>query len=133
MMVLERLYRGEHPRVFGVDYPTPDGSCVRDFVHVMDIADAHLATLDYVVNPQRDWDVFNVGTGTGSSVLQVIDELANVTGFDTAPELAPRRPGDPAVVVASVDRITNVLGWRATYALPEILASAWQAWQFSPR
>lgn len=131
-MLLERLSRGERPRVFGIDYPTSDGSCVRDFVHVMDVADAHIASLEYLARPERPWDVFNVGTGRGSSVLQVVDELAKVTGLNAPPEMAARRPGDPASVVASVDRITSVMGWRAKSALPEILASAWQAWQFRP-
>lgn len=129
-MLVERISQGGRPQVFGGDYPTRDGSCVRDFVHVMDLAEAHIASLDYVARPDRSWDVFNVGTGKGSTVLEVVRELARVTGWDLAPEICARRPGDPASVVASVDRIADAMGWRAKAALPEILASAWQAWQF---
>jgi UDP-glucose 4-epimerase len=127
------ISRGERPRVFGVDYPTPDGSCVRDFVHVMDIAAAHIKSLEYLARPERDWDVFNVGTGSGYSVLQVIDELSRVAGLDISPVMDARRPGDPATCVASVDRITTVMGWRPSAALAQILASAWHAWQAQPR
>lgn len=130
-MLLERTSHGERPRVFGADYPTRDGSCVRDFVHVLDLAEAHIASLDYLDRPDRPWDVFNVGTGSGSTVLEVVSELARVTGRDMTPEICARRAGDPASVVASVARITAAMGWRAKAALPEILASAWQAWQFA--
>jgi UDP-glucose 4-epimerase len=129
-MVVQRLSRGERPTVFGTDYPTADGSCVRDFVHVMDIATAHLAALEYLARPTLGADVFNVGTGSGHSVLQVIDGLATVTELDPSPVMGPRREGDPASCVASVERIAAVMGWRARATLPEILASAWEAWQF---
>ncbi|MGV8968099.1 MAG: UDP-glucose 4-epimerase GalE [Cellulomonas sp.] len=132
-MVLDRLSRGERPLVFGTDYPTPDGSGVRDFVHVLDLADAHIAALTYLTNAERSWDVFNVGTGQGSSVLEVVGELARITGELLAPKLVDRRPGDPASVVASVTRIADELGWRARAHLPEILESAWAAWQEGPR
>ncbi len=127
--LFERLSRGEPPMVFGDDYPTPDGSCVRDFVHVMDIATAHIKALEYLARPERDWDVFNVGTGSGYSVLEVIGELSKVTGRTISPIIGARRDGDPAICVASVDRITTALGWRPQAALPEILASGWNAWQ----
>ncbi|WP_407341724.1 UDP-glucose 4-epimerase GalE [Pengzhenrongella phosphoraccumulans] len=126
-MVLDRISRDEHPQVFGNDYRTPDGSCVRDFVHVMDVARSHLAALDYAARPVREHDVFNVGTGIGSSVLQVVHGLIALAGASSSPDLAPRRPGDAASFVASVDRIAETLGWRARAGLPEILASAWAA------
>jgi UDP-glucose 4-epimerase len=126
-MVLDRLVRGERPQVFGSDYPTPDGTCVRDFVHVMDLARAHLAALDYLDRDDRPFDVFNVGTGRGDSVLEVVRQLGAVTGLDSTPVVLGRRPGDPARVVASVDRIGAVLGWRAEAGLSEILTSAWSA------
>nr|WP_242511636.1 UDP-glucose 4-epimerase GalE [Cellulomonas sp. HLT2-17] len=129
-MLLQQKSLGQQPKVFGGDYPTPDGTCVRDFVHVLDLAQAHVASLDYVARPERAFDTFNVGTGIGSSVLEVVTELANLTGWDARPEILAPRAGDPASVVASVDRITGVMGWRAEAALPEILASAWKAWQF---
>ena len=127
-MVLDRLVRGERPQVFGSDYPTPDGTCVRDFVHVMDLARAHLAALDHLDRDDRQFDVFNVGTGRGDSVLEVVRQLGAVTGLDSTPVVQARRVGDPAGVVASVERIGAVLGWRAEAGLPEILASAWSAW-----
>ncbi|HZL01506.1 MAG TPA: UDP-glucose 4-epimerase GalE [Cellulomonas sp.] len=127
-MVLDRLVRGERPHVFGSDYPTLDGSCVRDFVHVIDLARAHLAALDYLDRDDRPFDVFNVGTGNGSSVLDVVEQLGSVTRLDSSPVVLGRRAGDPASVVASVDRIGAVLGWQAEAGLSEILASAWSAW-----
>lgn len=127
-MVLDRLVRGERPQVFGSDYPTPDGTCVRDFVHVMDLARAHLVALDHLDRDDRPFDVFNVGTGQGHSVLDVVRQLGAVTGLDSTPVVHERRPGDPACVVASVERIGAELGWRAEAGLPEILASAWSAW-----
>ncbi|CAN5366207.1 UDP-glucose 4-epimerase GalE [soil metagenome] len=127
-MVLDRLVRGERPQVFGFDYPTPDGTCVRDFVHVMDLARAHLAALAYLGRDDRPFDVFNVGTGRGSSVLEVVRQLGVVTGLDSTAVVLGRRSGDPTAVVASVERIGQVLGWRAELGLPEILTSAWSAW-----
>jgi UDP-glucose 4-epimerase len=127
-MVLDRLSRGERPLVFGSDYPTPDGTCIRDYVHVMDVARAHVAALDYVALPVRDHDVFNVGTGIGSSVLQVVNGLLTAAGADSAPQLAARRPGDAASFVASVERIARTFGWTAREGLPQILASAWSGW-----
>lgn len=128
-MVLDKLSRGERPQVFGGDYPTDDGTCVRDFVHVMDIARAHLAALEYAARPARDFDTFNVGTGIGSSVLQVVAGLIAVSGAPLVPDLVGRRPGDAASFVASVDRIADCFGWRAQAGLPEILASACAAWR----
>jgi UDP-glucose 4-epimerase len=127
-MVLDRLVRGERPQIFGSDYPTPDGTCVRDFVHVIDLARAHLAALEYLDRDDRPFDVFNVGTGKGSSVLDVVGQLGAVSGLDSSPMVLGRRPGDPSSVVACVDRIGSALGWRAEAGLLEILTSAWSAW-----
>jgi len=129
-MLLRQKSLGQQPQVFGADYATPDGSCVRDFVHVLDLAKAHVASLGYVAKPRQEFDTFNVGTGIGSSVLEVVKELARVTGWDAPIQFCPRRPGDPDRVVASVDRISDHMGWRAEFSLPEILTSAWTAWQF---
>ncbi|RLP76000.1 UDP-glucose 4-epimerase GalE [Mycetocola tolaasinivorans] len=127
-MVFERLDAGESPLVFGGDYPTPDGSCVRDYVHVSDLADAHLATLDDLEQRADGWhDVYNVGTGTGTSVLEIARIVREVTGIEIAPELRPRRAGDPAIVVASAAKIERELGWRARRDITEIIASAWNA------
>jgi UDP-glucose 4-epimerase len=132
-IVLRALTAGEQPRVFGADYPTPDGTCVRDYVHVLDLADAHLAALDYLELDQRPYDLFNVGTGVGASVREVLDEVGRATGYDLAPQVVERRPGDPATLVADPARIAGVLGWRSSRALPEIVASAWSAWPHTPQ
>lgn len=126
-IVLDALDRGEQPRVFGDDYDTPDGTCIRDYVHAEDLAEAHVAALDYLRGEDRPHRVFNVGTGTGSSVLEVLDAIARATGTEITPEIAPRRPGDPARLVCSTDRIEETLGWRATHDLDEIVTSAVQA------
>lgn len=126
-MVLERLSRGEAPVVFGTDYPTPDGTCIRDFVHVMDLAEAHLAALAAL--DAQAWSVLNVGTGTGASVLEVVRGLQRVVGTDDEMSWADRRAGDPAVVVADPAAIDQSLGWRARRTLDDILADAWDAWQ----
>ena len=127
-MVLDRLTHGDRPQIFGADYPTSDGTCIRDFVHVLDLAKAHLAALDYLDRASRPFDVFNVGTGVGASVLSVVTALACVTGVDSPPIVLDRRSGDPARVVASVERIGASLGWRAEAGLTDILESAWAAW-----
>lgn len=126
-MVLERLDRGLPPQVFGADYATPDGTCVRDFVHVLDLADAHLAALDHLDRDERTDDVLNVGTGVGASVRQVLAEVARTTGCDQPAEVLPRRPGDPPALVASTERFTAATGWRAQRGLREIVESAARA------
>ncbi|MDQ4008650.1 MAG: NAD-dependent epimerase/dehydratase family protein, partial [Actinomycetota bacterium] len=127
-IVLRALTDGTQPIVFGDDYPTDDGTCIRDYVHVVDLADSHLAALDYLDRDDRPHDVFNVGTGTGASVSEVLRQIARVTGFDVSPTVGPRRPGDPAALVADVSRIDEALGWRAEHDLTAIVDSAWQAW-----
>lgn len=126
-IVLECLEQGVPPKVFGGDFPTPDGTCVRDYVHVLDLAEAHLAALDYLNLEDRPFDVFNVGTGVGSSVLQVIAEVAAASGKKIVPTMQPRRPGDPASLKADVRRIQSVLGWSAKHDLTDIIVSAWEA------
>jgi UDP-glucose 4-epimerase len=113
-------------KVFGEDYPTPDGTCLRDYIHVMDLADAHIRALT-ALERGRPSNAFNVGTGTPQSVRQVIDTVSRVVGKPVAWEPAPRRPGDPAVLYASADRARNELGWRPKYAdLEVIVRHAWQ-------
>lgn len=132
-IVLAGLERGERPRVFGTDYPTPDGTCVRDFVHVQDLARAHVAALRYLGAPGAPaFDVLNVGTGTGASVLEVVGRLVSLTGSDVRPELEGRRAGDPANVVAAVDKIERLTGWRAELDLDQILTSALSARRQTP-
>ncbi|MGV8978448.1 MAG: UDP-glucose 4-epimerase GalE [Cellulomonas sp.] len=135
-MVLRRLVSGQAPQVFGTDYSTPDGSCVRDFVHVLDVARAHTAALDHLHRPRAPdgtgFDALNVGTGVGASVLEVVRTLGRITGLDATPILAERRAGDAPSAVATVDRIRAVLGWRAESDLEATLRSAWSAWQSLP-
>lgn len=131
-MVLDRLTRGEAPRVFGTDYATPDGTCVRDFVHVLDLARAHIAALEHTATaPAGSCEVLNVGTGTGASVAEVVEALGRITGIRVPVVHEPRRAGDPPSVVAAVDRIRDVLGWTAQEDLESILTSAWSAWNAS--
>ena len=129
-MAFERIVAGEAPRIFGDDYPTPDGTCVRDYISVVDIAEAHVAALeDLVAGNSAPYRVFNIGRGQGSSVREVLDAVAKVTGNDIKPVVVERRPGDPARIVASADRIRSELGWTAKHDLEDMVASAWAAWQ----
>ncbi|HEU0102300.1 MAG TPA: UDP-glucose 4-epimerase GalE [Mycobacteriales bacterium] len=127
-MVFDRLEQGARPRVFGDDYDTPDGTCVRDYVHVADIADAHLAAAK-ALDAGAPGATYNIGRGEGSSVLDVLRVVAEVTGLDTSPEVVARRPGDPARIVARVDRIAEGLGFTARHDLPAMVDSAWTAWR----
>jgi len=112
-------------KVFGRDYDTPDGSCVRDYIHVMDLAEAHLLALEHIAGAQERI-ALNLGTGTGYSVLEVIDAARQVTGAEIPAEDAPRRPGDPPAVGAGVARAAAGRGGRASRSgIEEIIASAW--------
>lgn len=122
-MVLERLDAGQSPQIFGDDYATPDGTCVRDFVHVRDLADAHLAVLDALPRQPEPHRVYNVGTGRGASVRDVVEGIRRRLVDAPAAVTRPRRPGDPAAVVADVTRIADELGWRAQHDLDDILDS----------
>lgn len=126
-IILDALDRGATPKVFGDDYDTPDGTCIRDYVHVLDLAEAHIAALEYLKRDKREHRVFNVGTGQGSSVLEVIDAVARVKGIEITPEFVERRPGDPARLVCSNDRIREALGWSSDNTLDDIVRSAVEA------
>ena len=126
-IVLGRLAEGKAPIIFGDDYDTPDGTCIRDYVHVKDLAEAHIAALDYMKAGGTTETVFNVGTGTGASVKEVIDTIAEVTGRDIVPEMGERRAGDPPALVADVSRIQALLSWKAEFGLEEIVRSAVEA------
>ena len=127
-LVFRALSAGERPTVFGGDYPTPDGTCIRDYVHVADIADAHLAAAR-ALESGSPGATYNIGRGEGSSVLDVLRVVAEVTGRDVDPEVVERRPGDPARVVAAVDRIREELDVTATRDLEDMVRSAWSGWQ----
>ena len=119
------LGRAQAAQVFGKDYPTPDGTCIRDYIHVMDLALAHVAALEYLLggNPSA---VFNLGTGNGYSVLEVIRQVVTSTGKEFPLEIAQRRPGDPAVLVADPSKARTALGWSARHSsLSEIVDTAW--------
>ena len=116
--------------VYGDDYPTHDGTCVRDYIHVTDLAQAHILALDYLMNGGEN-NVFNLGNGVGFTVKEVIDVARAVTGHPIPAETAPRRAGDPAQLVASLEKAKSVLGWKPRYDdLNAIVSSAW-AWHKS--
>ncbi|MFI5882256.1 UDP-glucose 4-epimerase GalE [Streptomyces sp. NPDC051554] len=127
-MVFEKLTENAPPRIFGDDYATPDGTCVRDYIHVVDLAEAHVAAARALqASPGRALTL-NIGRGEGVSVREMIDLINAVTGYDRPPTVHPRRPGDPARVVASADRITTELGWKAKHDVQDMIASAWEGW-----
>ncbi|MEU6481386.1 UDP-glucose 4-epimerase GalE [Streptomyces sp. NPDC047017] len=127
-MVFERLTQDTPPRVFGDDYPTPDGTCVRDYIHVVDLADAHVATARALRGSPGLARTLNIGRGEGVSVREMIDTINAVTGYDRPPTVTPRRPGDPARVVASADRVRTELAWKARHDLHDMITSAWAGW-----
>jgi UDP-glucose 4-epimerase len=111
-------------QIFGEDYPTPDGTCIRDYIHVSDLADAHLLALQALET--RDRLIFNLGNGQGFSVREVIESARRVTGHPIPAEVHPRRAGDPAVLVASSEKAIRELGWKPKYTqLDEIIRTAW--------
>jgi UDP-glucose 4-epimerase len=119
------LGKRDQAAIFGTDYPTPDGTCVRDYIHVLDLASAHLLALDAL--GRRDRLIYNLGNGKGFSVREVIEVARSVTGHPIPVSEAPRRTGDPAVLVASSARIERELDWRPEYAtLESIIRSAWE-------
>lgn len=126
-LVFDALLDGRAPQINGTDYPTPDGTCVRDYVHVADLAAAHVAAAAALSAGTPLQPVYNLGSGDGLSVRQIMDTVAEVTGIDRAPVLAPRRPGDPARIVASRELAARDLGWRMTHTPTQMVASAWDA------
>ncbi|GGR79348.1 UDP-glucose 4-epimerase GalE [Streptomyces aureoverticillatus] len=128
-MVFEKLTDGAAPRIFGADYPTPDGTCVRDYIHVTDLAEAHVAVARHLAGAAPGTDVtLNVGRGEGVSVRAMVDLIAEVTGYDIPAEVTERRAGDPARVVAAADRMSAELGWSAKRDVREMVESAWAGW-----
>jgi UDP-glucose 4-epimerase len=120
------LGRSNRLEIYGTDYDTPDGTCIRDYIHVSDLADAHLLALGYL-NDGGQSDVFNLGNGKGFSVREVITSAMRITESNIPCREADRRPGDPAVLIGSSDKIRNILGWEPRYnGLDTIIATAWQ-------
>jgi len=131
-MVFRRIVEGRAPQIFGDDFDTPDGTCVRDFVHVGDIASAHTAAARALGEGRLHELTANIGRGAGVSVREMVTVIREVTGTADAgwaePEVRPRRAGDPPRVVAAADAIRTALGWEARYGLREMVASAWDGW-----
>ena len=128
-VVFDMLFRGETPRINGDDYPTPDGTCVRDYVHVSDLALAHVAAAARLDAGEPIEPVYNLGSGGGTSVREIMTAIGDVTGVDFEPIVGARRPGDPARIVASNDLAARDLGWRMRHSLQDMVRSAWAARQ----
>jgi UDP-glucose 4-epimerase len=127
-IVCNLLTQGKVPQIYGTDHPTPDGTSVKDYVDVGDLARAH-ANAAHALEAGRDLEpVYNLGSGTGTSVRQIMDAARRVTGIDFTPTEGPRRPGDPSRVVASGELAARDLGWKNTHSVDEMFASAWKAW-----
>ena len=126
-LVIEALLEGKTPRINGVDYPTADGTCVRDYVHVGDLANSHVAAARALEAGRELRPAYNLGSGEGLSVRQIMDSMARVTGIDFTPEIGERRPGDPARIVADGKAAAADLDWRMSYSVDEMVASAWSA------
>jgi UDP-glucose 4-epimerase len=126
-IVFDRLLAGGTPRINGDDYPTPDGTCVRDYVHVADLAHSHVVAAQKLAAGEELEPVYNLGSGTGSSVRQIMDAVREVTGLEFTPEVGPRRPGDPARIVATGELAGRDLDWRMRHDLVDMVASAWNA------
>jgi UDP-glucose 4-epimerase len=124
--VFAALKAGKNPEIYGSDYPTKDGSCIRDYIHISDLAKAHLVALEKVFTSRVD-EVYNVGSGTGYSVTEMINQIAESIGKPITPTLSPRRPGDTAQLIASIAKIERDLGWKPERSLKEMIDSAWQA------
>ena len=125
-LLFRAIQTGEPITVFGDDYPTPDGTCIRDYIHVRDLAEAHILALNHLLSGRAS-AAFNAGTGTGFSVKEVIQAVEKVTGRKVPFTLGPRREGDPPSLVANSDRLKSALGWQPRYtSLEEIVSSAWR-------
>jgi len=124
-LVFDALAEGRTPVINGVDYPTPDGTCVRDYIDVGDLAASHVAAARVLAGGGTLRPVYNLGSGTGSSVREIMSAAASVTGIDFEPSIGPRRPGDPARIVASGELAAQDLDWRMRPSLTEMVASAW--------
>lgn len=126
-IVLQHLVgKREKVSMFGSDYDTPDGTCVRDYIHVTDLANAHILALEALLSEKKSAEIYNLGNGLGYSVKEVIETCEKVTGRKATVEIAPRREGDPARLVASSQKIFSELGWKAERDLETIIASAWK-------
>jgi UDP-glucose 4-epimerase len=126
-LVFDALLEGRTPRINGDDYPTPDGTCVRDYIHVADLAASHVAAARRLLAGEPIEPVYNLGSGDGVSVGEIMRTMAEVTGIAFEPEIAPRRPGDPARIVASGELAARDLDWEMRHTLQQMVSSAWSA------
>jgi UDP-glucose 4-epimerase len=132
-LVFDALAEGRVPYINGGDYPTPDGTCVRDYVHISDLAISHVAAAQALLADRPLEPVYNLGSGTGLSVREIMDAVARVTGIAFTPEVRERRPGDPAQIVATGELAARDLDWKMRHSVDEMVASAWAARQAAPR
>jgi UDP-glucose 4-epimerase len=124
--LIRAVVSGKPMTIFGDDYATPDGTCIRDYIHVADLAEAHLVAIEKLLAGGAS-DAFNVGTGAGQSVLEVMRAVEQVTGRKVPHEMGPRREGDPAVLVANSDKLRRTLGWKPKFTeIKDIVTTAWQ-------
>lgn len=119
------LNKRDHISIFGNDYDTCDGTCIRDYIHVLDIADAHVRAINYLFEGNES-NIFNLGTGDGQSVNEIISEAEKVVNGPIKKEYSERRPGDPACLIASNEKAKRLLGWEPKYTLSDILKTAWE-------
>ena len=126
LVLMTAMGQRESISLFGTDYPTPDGTCIRDYIHVTDLAQAHVLGLEYLLK-ENNTDTFNLGNGNGFSVREVIKTARRITRREIPVVECPRRPGDPSILVGSSDKARKILGWHPQYpALEQIIAHAWQ-------
>ena len=126
-MVFHGLENNRLPVIFGDDYETPDGTCIRDYIHVADLAVAHVGAARRMDRGESIERAYNLGSGTGTSVAEMMSAIAGVTGIDFTPEVGPRRAGDPARVVASGEKAARDIGWKKTRSLDDMIRSAYEA------
>jgi UDP-glucose 4-epimerase len=120
------LKNGKRPEIYGTDYPTPDGTCIRDYIHVQDLAKSHVAALKKTQSGFVS-AVYNVGSGKGYSVREMMDQISKTLGRDVNPLESPARTGDSPKLIASTKKIESELGWKPTASLKEMIDSAWEA------
>lgn len=130
-LIFNALLAGKTPKIYGDDYPTPDGTCVRDYVHVADLAAAHAVAAQRLERGEALERVYNLGSGSGSSVKEIMDAVASVSGIDFDPEIIPRRPGDPARIVADGQLAARDLDWKMRHSLHDMVESAWKSRQYA--
>jgi len=125
--VFQALESGSSPEIYGDDYPTPDGTCIRDYIHVSDLSSSHIAALEAVDKPQIA-EIYNVGSGVGYSVREVIDQIEATIGRSTGAKVVSRRAGDSPKLISNIAHISRDLGWRPKLTLKDMVDSAWKSW-----